>query len=257
MPPQVRVFYAYPSDPPSIGETISSALGRLNEINDIKRNSVRFIKWTDNSISGSRFIKTVLGQIDRSQIFSCDLTYPNANVNFELGYAIARFKRIFTTLNPSIAEADKDYRRLYFSSLNMGYAEYDNHESLADKFLSERPWQSLDQTLLDRRYRQQVPRPEHPTALYLKPPANTDSVLATTEEIRKSFFADSIIIDDPNEYSSQMLDWYAEKLLTADAVVVHLLSTDHANHRDHNLKASIVAGLAQGFGRPMVMLIPS
>ena len=254
MPPQVRVFYAYPSYPPSVGETIASALSKLNEIRDIRRNSVRFTKWTDNPVSGSRLIKTVLGQVDRSQIFSCDLTYPNPNVNFELGYAIARFKRIFTTLNPSIVDADKDYKRIYFSSLNMGYAEYDNHESLADRFLSERPWQSLDQTLLDRRYRQQVPRPENPTVMYLKPPSNTDSVLATTEELTKSIFADSIIIDDPNEYSSQMLDWYAEKLLIADAVVVHLLSTDHADHRDHNLKASIVAGLAQGFGRPMIML---
>ena len=51
-----------------------------------------------------------------------------------------------------------------------------------------------------------------------------------------------------------MLDWYAEKLLSADVFVVHLLSTDHADRRDHNLKASIVAGLAQGFGRPMLML---
>ena len=166
---------------------------------------------------------------------------------------IARFKRIFATLNTSIADAGKDYKRLYFSSLNLGYAEYDNHESLADRVLSERPWQSLDQTLLDRRYRQQVPRPENPTLMYLKPPSNSDSVLATMEELKQSIFSDSIIIDDPNEYSPQ-LDWYAEKLLLADAIVVHLLSTDHTNHRDHNLKASIVAGLAQGFGRPMIML---
>ena len=254
MPPQVRVFYAYPSYPPSIGETISSALSKLKENSDIKRNSVRFIQWTDNAVSGSRLIKAILGQVDRSQIFSCDLTYPNPNVSFELGYAIARFKHIFTTLNPGIANAGKDYRRIYFSSLNMGYAEYDNYENLADRFLSEKPWQSLEQTLLDRRYRQQVPRPENPTIMYMKPPSNTDSVLATMEELRKSTFSDSIIIDDPNEYSSQMLDWYAEKLLIADAIVVHLLSTDHADHRDHNLKASIVAGLAQGFGRPMIML---
>ena len=254
MPPQVRVFYAYPNDPPSLGETISSALSRLNNASEIKRNNVRFIKWTDNPVSGSRLIRTIMGQIDRSQIFSCDLTYPNPNVGFELGYAIARFKRIYTTLNPSIADSTKDYRRIYFSILNMGYTAYENHEALGDQFLFERPWESLDQTLLDGRYRQQAPRPENPTVMYLKPPLNTDSVLATTEELSKSPFAESMIIDDPNEYSSQMLDWYAEKLLTADAVVVHLLSTDHVEHRDHNLKASIVAGLAQGFGRPMIML---
>ena len=235
MPPQTRVFYAYPSSPPSVGETISSALSRLSDDGEIKRNSIRFRKWTDNPASGSKLIGTILNQIERSQIFSCDLTYPNPNVSFELGYAIAKFKRIFATLNPSIADADKDYKRIYFSSLNMGYTPYENHESLAEGFLFERPWQSLDQTLLDRRYQKQAPRPENPTVMYLKPPLNTDSVIATTEELGKSIFGESIIIDDPNEYSSQMLDWYAEKLLTADAVVVHLLSTDHANYKDHNL----------------------
>ncbi len=252
--PQVRVFYAYPHYPPSVGETISSALGKLKEIREIKQDSVRFTTWTDNPVSGSRLISNILSQVDRSHVFSCDLTYPNPNVSFELGYAIARFKRIFTTLNPNIVDAAKDYKRIYFSFLNMGYAEYGNHEKLANRFLSDRPWTNLEQTLLDKRYRQQIPRPENPTIMYLKPPSNTDSVLATMEELQKSVFADSIIIDDPNEYSSQTLDWYAEKLLTADAVAVHLLSTDHADHRDHNLKASIVAGLAQGFGRPMIML---
>lgn len=254
MPPQVRVFYAYPSNPPNVGETISSAINALRQTPDIRRDSVRFTKWTENPVSGTHLIGTVLDQIDRSRVFSCDLTYPNPNVSFELGYAIARFKRIFTTLNPSIADASKNYRRIYFSSLNMGYGEYRNHEELADMFLDERPWQSLDQTLLDRRYRQQVPRPENPTVMYIKPPPNTDSVLATMQELDRSAFADSVILDDPNNYSSQILDWYAEKLLIADAVVVHLLSTDHVDHMDHNLRASIVAGLAHGFGRPMIML---
>ena len=118
MPQQVRVFYAYPNDPPSVGETISSAVNRLNANDEVKRNSVRFRKWTDNTASGASLITTVLGQIDRSRIFACDLTYPNANVTFELGYAIAKFKRIFTSLNPSITDAAKDYRRIYFSSLS-------------------------------------------------------------------------------------------------------------------------------------------
>ena len=254
MPKRVTVFYAYPNDPPSIGESITSALSRLSATEEIKQKNIRFKKWTDNAASGSRLISNVLGQIDRCQVFSCDLTYPNANVSFELGYSIARYKRLFTTINPSISDADKSYRRIYFSLLNMAYAKYENHENLAEAFLSERPWQSLGQTLLHENYRQQVPRPENPTVMYIKPPVNTDSVIATTEELRRSVFGESIIIDDPNEYSSQSLEWYAEKLLEADVVVIHLLSTDHEGYSDHNLKASIVAGLAHGFGRQMMML---
>ena len=254
MPKQVRVFYAYPNVPPTVGETISSAIDKLSATDEIKLNNVRFTKWTDNAVSGTQLIGNVMHQIDRSQIFACDLTYPNHNVSFELGYAIGRFKRIFTSLDPSISDANKDYRRIYFSLLNMGYKGYENHESLAESFLLERPWQNLGQSLLDKRYRQKAPLPENPTVMYLKPPLNTDSVIAAIDELGRSVFGGSVIIDDPNEYSSQMVDWYAEKLLSADAVVVHLLSTNHQDHRDHNFRASIVAGLATGLDRQIVML---
>ena len=254
MPKQVRVFYAHPHEPRNVGETISSTINKLKTDGVIKKDNIRFRPWTDNTVSGKRLITTVLGQIDRDQIFACDLTYPNPNVSFELGYAIGRFKRIFASLNPSIDDAEKDYKRIYFSLLNMGYTGYDNHEDLADSLLREKPWQSLDQTLLDYRYRQQMHRLEDPTLLYVKPPLTTDSVIAVQEEFKRSLFSDSLIVDDPTEYSSQILEWYADKILIADAVVVHLLSAEHVNHSSHNLKASIVAGLAHGFGRPMIML---
>ena len=113
----------------------------------------------------------------------------------------------------------------------MGYTGYDNHENLADSLLQEKPWQSLDQTLLDYRYRQQMHRLEDPTLLYVKPPLNTDSVIAVREEFKRSLFSDSLIVDDPTEYSSQILEWYADKILIADAVVVHLLSAEHVAYR--------------------------
>ena len=254
MPKQVRVFYAYPHEPPNVGETISSTISKLKAGGALKKDNVRFRLWTDNAVSGKHLVTTVLGQVDRNHIFASDLTYPNPNVSFELGYAIARFKRLFTSLNPSIDGAARAYKRIYFSLLNMGHTGYDNHESLADSLLQEKPWTSLDQTLLDYRHRQQMPRLEDPTLLYVKPPLNSDSVIAIQEEFKRSLFSESIIVDDPNEYSSQILEWYTDKILIADAVIVHLLSAAHVSHSSHNLKASIVAGLAHGFRRPMIML---
>ena len=254
MPRQLRIFYAHPYQPADLRETIDAATRRLKGNRIVKQKNIDIRPWTENPISGRSLISSVLRQIDRHNIFACDLTYPNANVNFELGYAIAKFKRIFASLNTTIQGSDKQYRQLYFPLLNMGYTGYDNHESLADSIMSERPWDSLSQTLLDNRYRQQLARFEDPTLIYMKPPLNTDSVLAVQEEFGRSIFQHSLIIDDPNEYSSQILQWYVEKLLSADAAVVHLLSSDHANHASYNLKSSIVAGMAMGFGRPLLML---
>ena len=254
MPKQVRVFYAYPNHPPDVGETITSTIAKLKAHSHLKQKNIRIRPWTDNAVSGKRLISAITGQLDRNQVFACDLTYPNANVNFELGYAIARFKRIFSSLNPSISEAARNYKRVYSSLLNLGYSQYANHEDLVEALLEERPWESLQQTLLENRHREQVPRPEKPTLMYIKPPLTSDSVIAAQEEFKKTIFADSIIVDDPNEYSSQIIEWYAEKLRAVDFVVVNLLSTEHSHNVQHNLKASIIAGLAYGFDRPMIML---
>ena len=253
MAKQVRVFYAYPDHPPNVGETLQSTVRKIKASGQLAKN-IRFTTWTDNKVSGQRLIATITGQIDRSGVFACDLTYPNQNVNFELGYALSTFKRIFASLNPSVDNAANEFARIYFSLLNMGYSQYANHEDLAEALLLEKPWETLQQTLLDVRHRQQPPRLEKPTLMYIKPPLLSDSVIAVQEEFGKTIFRDSIITDDPNEYSSQIVDWYAEKLRTADAVIVHLLGTDHSRYRLHNLKASMIAGLACGFGRPTLML---
>lgn len=254
MPRVVKGFYAYPDEPPNIGETVNRAIKRLRESSRIREDSVRLKPWSANSVSGKPLVSTILKQIERNQIFACDLTYPVPNVCFELGYAIAKFKRVFVSLNPDIRGSTRVFNQVFFALLNIGYAEYDNHESLASAFLEEKPWKSLGATLLEKRYRQHRPLLEFPTLVYVKPPINTTSVISIQEEFKNSAFGRSTVVDDPKEYKSPTIEWYAEKLLIADAVVIHLLSTDHDDHSSHNLKASIIAGLARGFGRETIML---
>ncbi len=177
MPQETRIFYAYPSTPLAIGETVESTIERLRSSGELRRNGLRFRTWKDQALSGTDLIKTVLGNIDRAQVFACDLTYLNPNVGFELGYAIAKFKRIFCSLNPTIQDADRNYKLVHYPLLQMGYSEYDNHAKLAENLLTEMPWNNLDQTLLDSRFRESLLSPEMPSLMYLKPPMNTDSVL--------------------------------------------------------------------------------
>ena len=257
MPRQARVFYAYPNEPPNIVETIEGAVGKLRSDGEFKKLNVSIKLWKENTISGKQLISSVLSQIDHHSIFACDLTFPNQNVSFELGYAIAKFKRVFASLSPIVEDADKEYKRIYYSLFNMGYTAFENRDQLASSFLNERPWEDLHRTVLHKQYLMTPPRPEHPTLFYLKPPVATDSVLSAQEEFTRTVFRDAIVIDDPNEYSGQLLEWYAEKLQSVDAVVVHLLSQQHANHHLHNMKVSIIAGLARGFGCPLLMLAHS
>ena len=70
-------------------------------------------------------------------------------------------------------------------------------------------------------------------------------------------FRESLIVDDPNENPSPSSDWYADQLRKADVVLVHLLSSEHKEAELHNIKASLIAGLASALRRPLLMLAHS
>ncbi len=250
----VRALYAYPDKPADLGETIKQCIRTLESRGVLKKNDVQFKRWRDLSVSGRPLETTILRQIDRHQIFACDLTYPNLNVSFELGYAIARFKRVLASVNPGILNAQSRYSRIYQNLLNMGYLEYNNHAGLSQAILQESPWNNLEQTFLDSRLQPHTSRPEQFKLVYVKPPLNTDSVISTHEAFERSVFGQSLLIDDPIEFPSQSLEWYAEHFLTAHAIAVHFLSNDQVYNNSHNLKASVIAGLALGLKKPTIIL---
>ncbi len=254
MPKRQRVFYAFPGEPPALDETITNAINILKSSSDIKRAAIRFYPWTTINVAGKNLIKTILGEIDRADVFACDLTYPNPNVSFELGYAIGSFKRVWISLDTSVEDATQNYRRTFFALTTSGYAEYNNSDDLASAFLEDRPFDNPKQTLLGEFYRRTGPRQETPTLLYVRPPLDTESVNATTTLLSSSFFQQSIKLDDPNENPSPTLDWYASNLTEADAVLLHLLAPDQKGSLDHNVKCSLVAGLAKGFRKSMLMV---
>ena len=251
---RVNIFYGYPSRPPFIGESIANAIEKLKAHQEIRQNSVRFRPWPTIRVSGKILAREVMNNIDRAEVFACDLTYPNDNVSFELGYAIGRYKRIFISLDSTIEESQRRFRRHYFSSLSLGYSSYSNHDELARRILEEKPWQDARENVLDPRYRRSFARPELPTLFYLKPPINTSSVLKTVDALEASKFGQSHVIDDPLDNPSAQLEWYAQQLMIADAVMIHLLSEEHVQWEVHNTKASFIAGLACGLNRPLLML---
>lgn len=254
MPKRIDVFYAYPSQPESIGETIINAIDELRGDRIVKDIRIRLRPWPEASTSGKRIVDQITEFIDRCQIFACDLTYPNLNVTFELGFAIGRFKRLWISLNTSIEGAAKQYNRTLEGIVGAAYHGYENHWDISAGFLNDGPWRSLDEHLLSESYRRPAPRPELPTLLYVKPPVNTDAVIVTLEHLQTSEFRESLIVDDPRENSAQTLEWYAEKISLADAVIVHLLAAEHRGSQLHNVKASFVAGLAHGLRRNVLML---
>ena len=248
------VFYAFPSDPPDLAETIESAAKILKQDSIIKNEAVRIRPWPDMRISGRQLISTITDNIKKADVFACDLTYPNNNVTFELAYAIGQIKRLWISLNPTIVDAEKNYRRSFATLLGVGYSKYENHQQLASNFSQDAPWRDTDKLLLGEMYRRPGPRQEQPSLLYVKPAIETDAVVNVQELLMTSAFSNNLIIDNPKDNPSPSLEWYAEKIRFCDAVIVHMLSSTQYESTTHNIKTSFVAGLTKAFGKPIIML---
>ena len=83
-------FFAYPSTPKTISETIRTAVSNLN-----KSDLVHIKVWEDCRVGGKVIVDEICREIVQADLFCADLTHLNANVMFELGYAIAKNKRVW------------------------------------------------------------------------------------------------------------------------------------------------------------------
>lgn len=92
--------------------------------------------------------------------------------------------------------------------------------------------------------------------LYLKSRHNTEASIALSKKVDKAAEAAGVplIIDDPRESSVQSLAWYGEQIYNSAAVICHLISSAREGALLHNAKYSLVAGLAHGMGKPLLML---
>jgi Cdc6-like AAA superfamily ATPase len=184
----------------------------------------------------------------------CDLTKLSPNVLFELGYAIARDKHIWITLNPTYPEAKSNYRKLGLL-WNIGYAPYENSFMLAGDFLEKGPFKKQGDTLLKAMFpsMKQAQREKSPI-LYLMSEVRSDSSVELTRLLQKSDLP--LVTDDPQEVASQPLSWYAQNAFGAHAVVAHLLDEKRASTSSYlrNAQYSLVGGMAYGFAKHLLML---
>ena len=254
---RVNVFYAYPNKPETVSECINEAIDSLKGMRTIRASGVRFRPWQTMNAGGKPLIRTIADEIGRSSVFACDLTYPNFNVTFELGFAIGRLKRIWISLNAAVADAAPNYKRIYYNMLGgLVYSEYTNNLNLAQGFEMERPWADLQETPLGDASRRRRLFYEDPTLFYVRPSLDTNSVIKCLESISRSPFRDGLISDDPKEDPSPTLEWYASQLHNADAVLIQLLSEEETGFESNNIRAAFVAGLAHASGKPLMMVAP-
>ena len=124
----VNGFYAYPSRPASVGDSIAAAIDEINRAGEVD-----LTPWSRLSVTGKGIIDQILSAINSADLVCGDLTDANPNVLFELGYAIAKNKRIWITVDRTYtaSNAKLDDLRLLTT---VGYAAYQNSRDIVQHF---------------------------------------------------------------------------------------------------------------------------
>src|SRR5438874_2186729 len=91
-----KIFAAYPASPTPIGDCMRGAVDKL------RANLIEFHPWQQNDMCGVVLTDPIFNEIDKASALVADITKPNFNVTFEIGYAIAKGKPLLLVVNTGL-----------------------------------------------------------------------------------------------------------------------------------------------------------
>lgn len=237
-------FFAYPSQPTTLPETIRAAVEQINAARSV------YVKtWEDGRIGGKFIINEICTTIEESNLVLADLTGLNPNVLFEVGFAIAKNKRVWPILDTSFGADDfTEFRTL----TSVGYNRYTSSTDIAKAYFRDQPHTDLNATLLSTMIGPDLMPARGPMLLYLKSQHDTDASIQISK--RLASIPVRLMLDDPHEAPSQSLSWYGQQVYAAQAVVCHLTNPARQHARVRNARYALVAGMAFGMGKAVLIL---
>lgn len=241
------VFLGYPEQPPP--HAIRSFARKLND------DGVDACTWESLEVDGRIVLDEILTAIETSSMSVFDVTYPNPNVLFELGYAIGRGRPVWLTLDTTDSGAQKAWSELAILK-PLGYTAYKNSTDLHGRFKLVAPLNTLTAPY-DKLIEPSLPETPRPrdSILYCKTfePFEASSVLDNLLD-RRARRGLRVTVSDPSESSLNPLTWYAPNIATAAGVLVHFAAENRNRSLVHNNRHALVAGLSLGLDVPILML---
>lgn len=244
------VFFGYPQRPKNIAEVFQTTATALQQLNKITG-----VLWEQLDVDGRVVISRVLEAINNANMSIFDVTTMNENVLFECGYAIARAKPIWITLDETNSFAKKNWNE--FALLKpIGFTGYKNSDDLV-QFFSDRDHLNTHTPVYDDIIEPILPSSVEPKQTLLYCPtfepfeaSNRLSKLIDSKHKRGM----TVVVSDPRESSLNPLTWYAPIILKSAGVLIHFAGPERNLSNIHNRRYALVAGMAVGFGVPVLML---
>ncbi len=240
-------FFAYPANPPSIPATIAAA---IEGINRTQRASIT--SWESLRVSGRSIVDDICAAIDKSSFVCADVTGINANVLFEIGYAIATDKRVWLIRDESYLDTKKEFDQLRVLT-TVGFSPYTNSSDIIKTFFSDAPHEHQEETIwkesIEPVLAKQVASGK---VLYLRHRHETEASLQVGRALENSRV--DFLLADPDETSVRPAYWYAQHLWESPGLLAHFSSSAKEGFRLHNARYALVCGMARGFSANTLML---
>ena len=239
-----KVFFAYPSRSPTLKEAIDGAVPELNQ-----KGQVKIKTWEKCNIGGKFVIDTICDAIDEAELFFADLTGLNANVMFELGYAIACGKRIWLILDDTYTKEKDMFEQLKILT-TVGYVSCCNSQDIVSGFYKDKPFADIEKTI----FRAPIgPNLKPYSILYLKSQHENQAALYMSNLLQERF-PEKIIVDAPNKPAVQSLADYGNLVFSCNGLVCHFTNPAREDAHVQTARHALLCGMAHGFDKPLFML---
>jgi hypothetical protein len=243
-----HIFFGYPSHPAGQRDALATAASRIRDTG-----LVTVQTWEELVVSGHLVIDQVLSAIDKADLSAFDVTGVNPNVAFELGYAIGSNKPVWVLRDPTDVPSQRRWDQIAVLT-TLGYRPFTSSDDIFGAFTRDRPDQS-PATIFEESIQSSLRAAGRPSIFNVpsRYPTEADRNVqqAIQSHARRGF---QQVAADPTEGAVQSLAWYGQAIYAASAVLVRLMPSRRRDADVHNARASLIAGLARGMRRPLLII---
>lgn len=239
-------FFAYGGKPSLRAETMRGAVSGIRKAGGAAQS------WEDLRIKGGILIDSITAAIDDHASVVAEVSDLNPNVLFEAGYALARGKHVWLAFDETDEEAAKSWKELGILA-TIGRVNYSaSSDSLVSQCLVEDPERVGSRPLLERLLAGGKSR--QPEAVFAPPlPSRIQPAISLEAFLERQSHLQ--LLGAGEDLGMAPLDFYVKEIYRSSAAVFHLLAERRVRAREHNARASLMAGIAHGFELPVLMVV--
>ena len=230
-------FVAYSSSSKPLADMILDAVRHANS----RSSAVRYEPWEFNDIAGQPLTSPILERIQESSFIVADITYLNLNVVYEIGFAIGKRKRIFLVRHQHTS-GDRDIASQVGIFDTLGYVEYADADGLTHRLSNY-----IDSTPLAFSADADIKAPVY----VVEPPQKGEIATVMISRLKKARYRYRSF--NPSEDSRLSATDAIRQVARSAGVLTALFATESWSHI-HNVRSLFVAGLADGMGKPTLIL---